>query len=189
MGILFTLLITYPFLERKLSKDTAHHNLLQRPRDAPVRTSLGMMALSFFGVLEASGYNDMIAYQFDISLNAMIWAGCVGLLILPPLVYFVTHRICLGLQRSDREVLEHGIETGIIKRLPHGEFIEVHQPLGPSHDGHPAPLEYQGAPVPKKINKLGLAGRPVAGSLLRHDPREETDELERARAEQHQGEG
>ena len=30
---------------------------------------------------------------------------------------------------GDRAVLEHGIETGIIKRLPHGEFIEVHQPL------------------------------------------------------------
>jgi ubiquinol-cytochrome c reductase cytochrome b subunit len=25
--------------------------------------------------------------------------------------------------RSDRAVLEHGIETGIIRRLPHGEFI------------------------------------------------------------------
>jgi quinol---cytochrome-c reductase cytochrome b subunit len=182
MGILFTLLMTYPALERKLSKDDAHHNLLQRPRDAPVRTGLGAMALALVGVLMISGANDIIAFEFNISLNAMTWAGRIGLLVLPPIAYYVTYRICLGLQRSDREVLEHGVETGIIKRLPHGEFIEVHQPLGPVDDhGHPVPLPYQGAPVPKKMNKLGAAGSPVAGSLLTPDPVDETAALERAR--------
>ncbi|MGI8311174.1 cytochrome bc complex cytochrome b subunit [Saccharopolyspora sp. ASAGF58] len=184
MGILFTLLMTYPLIERKLSKDNAHHNLLQRPRDAPVRTGLGAMALTLFGVLMISGANDIVAFEFNISLNAMTWAGRVGLLILPPIAYYITYRVCLGLQRSDREVLEHGVETGIIKRLPHGEFIEVHQPLGPVDDhGHPEPLPYQGAPVPKKMNKLGAAGSPVAGSLLTPDPIEETAALERARHE------
>jgi ubiquinol-cytochrome c reductase cytochrome b subunit len=80
-------------------------------------------------------------------------------------------------------VLEHGVETGIIKRLPHGEFIEVHQPLGgvDSH-GHPVPLAYQGAPVPKKMNQLGMGGSPVPGSLLTPDPPEQTATLTRARA-------
>ncbi len=185
MGILFTLLISYPMIERKLNKDDAHHNLLQRPRDVPVRTSLGMMALSFFLVLQLSGMNDVIAFELNISLNAMTWMGRIGLLLLPPITYFITYRICLGLQRADHEVLEHGVETGIIKRLPHGEFIEVHQPLGPvdSH-GHPEELPYQGAPVPKKMNKLGAAGTPVAGSLLKPDPAEETEALERAHAEE-----
>jgi len=119
---------------------------------------------------------------FDISLNATTWAGRIGLLLVPPLAYYVTYRICLGLQRADREVLEHGIETGIIKRLPHGEFIEVHQPLGSvdSH-GHAIPLEYQGAPVPKRMNQLGSAGAPVPGSLLRPDPPKETRALDNAR--------
>ncbi|EHR49750.1 cytochrome b subunit of the bc complex [Saccharomonospora marina XMU15] len=185
MGLLFGLLIAYPFLERKLSKDTAHHNLLQRPRDAPVRTSLGVMALTFFMVLELSGFNDIIAYAFDISLNATTWMGRIGLLLLPPLAYFVTYRICLGLQRADREVLEHGVETGIIKRLPHGEFIELHQPLGPVDEhGHPVELEYQGAPVPKRMNQLGTAGKAVPGSLLTPDPPEETAALERAKEAQ-----
>ena len=68
----------------------------------------------------------------------------------------------------------------------HGEFIEIHQPLGPVDEhGHPIPLEYQGTPVPKKMNKLGSAGAPVAGSLLRPDPPEETAALARARAAQH----
>jgi ubiquinol-cytochrome c reductase cytochrome b subunit len=176
----------YPWIERRFTKDYAHHNLLQRPRDVPVRTSLGMMAITYFMVSLLSAANDVLAEKFFISLNATTWMGRIGLLVLPPLAYFITYRICLGLQRSDREVLEHGVETGIIKRLPHGEFIEVHQPLGPVDDhGHPLPLEYQGAAVPKKMNKLGSAGEPVQGSWLTPDPPEETAALARARAAQH----
>ncbi|MGH3801142.1 MAG: cytochrome bc1 complex cytochrome b subunit, partial [Pseudonocardiaceae bacterium] len=166
-GIMFTLAAMYPAIERKLTKDNATHNLLQRPRDVPVRAALGMMAISFMFVLLLSGGNDVIAYVFDISLNATTWAGRIGLLLLPPIAYYVTYRVCLGLQRADRAILEHGIETGIIKRLPHGEFIEVHQPLGgvDAH-GHPIPLEYQGATVPQRMNQLGSAGAPVPGSLF-----------------------
>ncbi|AGM08308.1 cytochrome bc complex cytochrome b subunit [Amycolatopsis keratiniphila] len=186
MPLLIGLLVMYPWIERKLSKDTAHHNLLQRPRDVPVRTSLGIMALTFFAVIMLSGFNDIIAFAFDISLNATTWAGRIGVLLLPPIAYYITYRICLGLQRADREVLEHGVETGIIKRLPHGEFIEIHQPLGPVDDhGHAIPLEYQGASVPKKMNKLGSAGHAVAGSTWSPDPVEETIALERARANGH----
>ncbi|HYQ68341.1 cytochrome bc complex cytochrome b subunit [Actinophytocola sp.] len=176
----------YPWLERKFTKDYAHHNLLQRPRDVPVRTSLGVMAITFFGVSLLSAANDVLAEKFDISLNATTWMGRIGLLVLPPLAYAITYRLCLGLQRSDRMVLEHGVETGIIKRLPHGEFIEVHQPLAGLDDhGHPIELEYQGTSVPKKMNKLGSAGAPVVGSLLRPDPPEETAALAKARAAQH----
>ena len=39
MGLVFILLIVYPFLEKKFTEDDAHHNLLQRPRDVPVRTA------------------------------------------------------------------------------------------------------------------------------------------------------
>jgi ubiquinol-cytochrome c reductase cytochrome b subunit len=176
----------YPWIERRFTKDYAHHNLLQRPRDVPVRTSLGVMAITFFMVSLLSAANDVFADKFQISLNATTWMGRIGLLVLPPLAYAITYRLCLGLQRSDRLVLEHGVETGIIKRLPHGEFIEVHQPLAGLDDhGHPIALEYQGTPVPKKMNKLGSAGEPVAGSLLRPDPPEETAALAKARAAQH----
>ncbi|MDN5919971.1 MAG: cytochrome b, partial [Pseudonocardia sp.] len=132
------------------------------------------------------GINDWVAYFFHISLNATTWAGRIGLLVLPPLSYWVTYRWCLGLQKSDRAVLEHGIETGIIRRLPHGEFIEVHQPLaGVDAHGHAIPLEYQGTSVPKRMNQLGSGGAPVSGTLLTPDPTDETARLERARHEAH----
>jgi ubiquinol-cytochrome c reductase cytochrome b subunit len=162
-GILFTLLALYPVIERKLTRDTASHHLLQRPRDVPVRTSLGTMALTFYVVLLISGGNDVISEKFDISLNAMTWVGRIGLVILPPIVYVFTYRICLGLEKHDREVLEHGIETGVIRRLPHGEFIEVHQPLGPVDAHGHGQLAYGGAPVPKKMNQVGGARRAIRG--------------------------
>ncbi|CCG03018.1 cytochrome b [Blastococcus saxobsidens] len=162
-GILFTLLLLYPMIERKLTGDTASHHLLQRPRDVPVRTSLGMMAITFYVVLLVSGGNDVVADKFDISLNAMTWAGRIGLIVLPPIAYVLTYRICLGLQQHDREVLEHGIETGVIRRLPHGEFIEVHQPLGPVDEHGHGQLAYGGAPVPKRMNQAGGARRAIRG--------------------------
>ena len=93
---------------------------------------------------------------------------------MPPLVYFIAYRWAISLQRSDREVLAHGIETGIIRREAVGEYIEIHQPLGPvdSH-GHPIPLPYQGAALPKRMNKLGSAGEPGTGSLLVADPEDQ----------------
>src|SRR3954452_5259699 len=184
LPLIFVVAGIYPTIERKMTKDNVRHNLLQRPRDVPVRTSLGVMAIAAYVVLLVSSANDWFAYFFDVSLNATTWMGRIGLLVLPPITYWVTYRWCLGLQRSDRQVLEHGIETGIVRRLPHVEFIEIHQPLGGvDHHGHAIPLDYQGAPVPKKMNALGSAGAPVEGSLLKPDPAAQTAELERARRE------
>lgn len=171
MGLVFGLLIAWPFLEKKFTGDYAHHNLLQRPRDAPVRTAIGAMAIALYMVLTLSAMNDVIALKFHISLNATTWIGRIGMVVVPPLVYFIAYRWAIALQRSDRDVLEHGIETGIIKRLPHGAYIELHQPIGPVDDhGHPIPLEYQGAALPKKMNKLGSGGAPGSGSFLFADP-------------------
>ncbi|MGZ7497029.1 cytochrome bc1 complex cytochrome b subunit [Corynebacterium sp. ZY180755] len=169
-GIMVVLLVAYPFLEKAVTKDDAHHNLLQRPRDVPVRTAIGAMAIMFYFLVTLSGGNDHVAHFFQISLNAMTWVGRIGLIILPPLTYFITYRICLGLQRSDREVLEHGIETGIIKTMPNGAFVEIHQPLGPVDEhGHPIPLPYGGAAVPKQMNQLGFSGHPGRGGAFKAD--------------------
>ncbi|AEV82548.1 menaquinol-cytochrome C reductase cytochrome b subunit [Actinoplanes sp. SE50] len=164
LGALFTLPMLYPWLEARKLKDNRSHHLLQRPRDNPERVGIGMMAFTFFLVATISGGNDVIADKFHISLNAMTWAGRIGLLVLPPLAYYVSIRICLGLQQHDREVLAHGVETGIIKRLPNGKFVEIHQPLGPVDEhGHPIPLEYRGWVVPKKMNKIGALAPAVKG--------------------------
>ena len=87
-GILFTLAGAVPV--HRGEDDQGHARCTtccSGPRDVPVRTSLGAMAITFYIVLFLSGGNDIIAKAFDISLNAMTWGGRIALLVLPPLAY------------------------------------------------------------------------------------------------------
>ncbi len=54
-------------------------------------------------------------------------------------------RVCLGLQRKDREELLHGYESGIIRQLPDGEFIEVRRQVG---EEKKAVLKARSVPAP-----------------------------------------
>ena len=119
----------YPWIEQAATGDRREHHLLDRPRNAPTRTGLGVMALTFYVLLFISGGNDIIAHMMGLSINDITRTLRVGLFVLPALAFVITKRICLGLQRKDREKALHGRETGRIVRLPHGEFIEVHAPL------------------------------------------------------------
>src|SRR5699024_2111949 len=130
-GLMVVLLIAYPFIEKKMTGDDAHHNLLQRPRDVPVRSAIGAMAITFFLLVTMSGGNDHFAHFFQISLIGITWVGRIGLVVLPILAYCCYCSVCVGLQCSDREVILHGIESGVIKQLPNVALIEVHQLLGP----------------------------------------------------------
>ncbi|MFE1954134.1 cytochrome bc complex cytochrome b subunit [Streptomyces sp. NPDC059524] len=137
----------YPFFEAWITGDRREHHLLDRPRNRPVRTGLGVAWLTGFLVALAAGGNDLWATHFHLSVNAITWTARVLLLAGPVLAFVVTKRICLGLQRRDRDKVEHGRETGRVRRLPHGEYVELHEPLSPSerfrltHHDQPAPLE------------------------------------------------
>jgi ubiquinol-cytochrome c reductase cytochrome b subunit len=128
-GILFTALALYPFLEQWVTGDKREHHLLDRPRNVPTRTGIGTMSIAFYILLWVGGDNDIIATHFDLGINQITWTLRVMVFVVPPLVYVITKRICLALQRRDREKLLHGYETGTIMRMPSGEFIEVHAPV------------------------------------------------------------
>ena len=130
-GIMFTLLALYPFIESWATGDKREHHLLDRPRNNPNRTAIGAMALTFTLVTLMNGGNDLIAVTFDLSINQMMWISRIGVLVLPPIAFIVTKRLCLSLQRADRELVLHGRETGRLVRLPHGEFVEIHEPISP----------------------------------------------------------
>ncbi|MFK4119868.1 cytochrome bc complex cytochrome b subunit [Streptomyces longwoodensis] len=126
---LFAALGAYPFLEAWVTGDRRSHHMLDRPRNRPVRTALGAAWLSFYAVALVGAANDIIALRFHVSANAVTWAVRGGLFVVPAVVFWLVKRWALGLQRRDREEVLHGRETGVIKRLPHGEFVEVHEPL------------------------------------------------------------
>ena len=128
-GALMTGLTLYPFLEQWVTGDKREHHVLDRPRNAPTRTAIGVGGVTFYGVLWLLGGNDLIAHWFDIQLYWTSWFGRVTVIVGPIIAYFITKRVCLGLQRKDRELLEHGVETGIVLMKPQGEFVEVTRPV------------------------------------------------------------
>ena len=94
-----------------------------------MRTGIGMAAVVFYGVLWAEGANDVLADFLQVPLYTITWISRVLIFVGPVLAYIITKRICLALQRKDAGMLLHGYESGIIRQMPDGEFIEVHKPV------------------------------------------------------------
>ncbi len=129
LPIFLGLVAFYPFIEAWITGDKREHHIADRPRNAPVRTAIGAAGVTFYGVLWAAASSDIIATHFRLSIEGVI-LGCQILLIAGPVIaYIVTKRICVGLQKKDREIALHGYETGRIVRLPGGEYVEVHEQL------------------------------------------------------------
>jgi ubiquinol-cytochrome c reductase cytochrome b subunit len=119
----------YPFLEAWVTGDKREHHVLDRPRNAPTRTAIGAAGVTFYAALWAGASTDLIATNFLMSLNNVLVSIQIILIVAPILAYIITKRVCLSLQRKDREIALHGRESGRIIRMPHGEYIEVHEPL------------------------------------------------------------
>ncbi|MEX1656960.1 ubiquinol-cytochrome c reductase cytochrome b subunit [Streptomyces pseudovenezuelae] len=160
----------WPFLEAWVTKDTREHHLLDRPRDHPTRTSFGIAFVSLYLVLFFGGANDVLAVYLHLSLNTITWSVRIGVFLVPALTYILTKRICLGLQRRERDKLLHGRETGRIRRLPHGEFVEVHEPLDRWHR-HTllARADYKPLPAPPRSeDEDGVPNPHLRKEMLRY---------------------
>ncbi|PFG43496.1 menaquinol-cytochrome c reductase cytochrome b subunit precursor [Isoptericola jiangsuensis] len=160
-GLLFTFIFAYPFIEAKVTGDKREHHVLDRPRNVPARTGLGVAFLTAFIILALAGSNDLIATHFGLSINEITWVFRVLIFAGPVMAYWITKRICLGLQRKDRELVLHGHETGRIVRFANGEYIEVHRPLDEqerwlrvNYDAH-KPLEIEPATDARGVKRRG----------------------------------
>jgi ubiquinol-cytochrome c reductase cytochrome b subunit len=129
IGIIFVGLGFWPWFEAWATGDRSSHHVNDRPRDRPVRSATGMAAIVFYGVLWAEGANDVISDKLQIPLYTVTWIARAAIFVGPAVAFYVTRRVCLGLQRRDAEDLTHGFETGVIRQLPSGEFIEERSPV------------------------------------------------------------
>ncbi|WP_430869060.1 cytochrome bc1 complex cytochrome b subunit [Demequina aurantiaca] len=128
-ALLFGFMALYPWIESWATGDRGEKHVLDRPRNAPVRTGIGVAVITFYVILVLEGSNDIVATLFHLSLNDLTIFFRYAIFILPVVAFMVTKRFCLGLQRKDRELVLHGNETGRIVRHDDGEYIEVHEPL------------------------------------------------------------
>ena len=129
LGLFILTVLIYPFIEAWVTGDKREHHILDRPRNAPTRTAIGAAGVTFYAALWAAASSDIIATHFMVTMEGVIHTLQFCLIVGPFIAYFITKRICLGLQKKDREIVLHGFESGRIVRLPGGEYIEVHEPV------------------------------------------------------------
>ncbi|WP_407285473.1 cytochrome bc complex cytochrome b subunit [Streptomyces sp. BP-8] len=128
-GVLFGVLYAYPFFERWVTADRGELHVCDRPREQHTRTALGVAAICFYAVLQLAGGNDVIAFVFGLSINALTWVLRAAVVVVPLLGFLVTKWLCLALQHRDRERLAEGEETGQVHQSVYGGLYEEHRPL------------------------------------------------------------
>ena len=129
LPFIWGILGAYPFVEAWVTGDKREHHLLDRPRNNPTRSGLGVGAIVFYVVLFFAAGNDLMAIKLGLSINDITRFFQIMVFVGPPLGYWITKRICLSLQRADREKVLHGRETGKIWQHADGQFEEIHAPL------------------------------------------------------------
>jgi len=144
-GIVFTLALLWPGIERKLTGDEAMHNLLDRPRDRPKRTAFGAAYFAFLAMLFIASSTDVIANFFHISLNAVLWSMRILLILVPLIVFPIAYALCKELQAAEGGKRKR---ANVVTRTAEGEYRAVPAEQRPG-DGH---HELDPEPVPDFID-------------------------------------
>ena len=146
-GILFNLIMAWPTIERKFTKDNEMHNLLDRPSNRPKRTAAGVVVAVLCAMLFIASSTDVIANFFHVSLNTVLWTMRVLCVVLPLLAYPVTYKICREMQgfagAGKRKT------TNIVTRTSEGEYIATPAPVYVDDMVHEH--EHDAVPVPRYV--------------------------------------
>jgi ubiquinol-cytochrome c reductase cytochrome b subunit len=113
--IVLVVLVAWPWVERRVTRDRGIHNVLDRPRDAPVRTAMGASFLTWVALIFVAGSADRATTFFGLDYEAQIWVYRVAVWVLPVLAGVVTHRFCRELLANEvvekeRHEAEHEAE-------------------------------------------------------------------------------
>ena len=156
-GMIFNVCFAWPAIEKKFTKDNLSHNLLDRPRDVPVRTAIGAAMLSFLFMLFVASATDVLAKFFDVSLNEVLVAMRILVAISPFIGYVVAYFICKelqGVEDAGRRKVPH-----IVTRTASGEYISVPAPRRADDIHH----ELDAIAVPRYIVALPPDETPTNG--------------------------
>jgi ubiquinol-cytochrome c reductase cytochrome b subunit len=112
-GVTFGLLYMWPFIERRFTRDTAEHHILDRPRERPVRTAIGVGAFTFYTVLFVAGSSDIGAQKFVVGIPTFTRVLQVLVVVLPIVAALLAWKICRDLNGADKleaekERIRHG---------------------------------------------------------------------------------
>ena len=100
--VVFGVLMAFPWLERRLTRDHRVHNLANRPREAPNRTAFGVMLLSWVFLIFLFGAADRILVLWNLGYQLQLYLFRVGIWLIPAVLFVITKRWCQALQAAER---------------------------------------------------------------------------------------
>ncbi|MDQ3958059.1 MAG: cytochrome bc complex cytochrome b subunit [Actinomycetota bacterium] len=123
-GVGFTILALWPFIEARLTGDREEHHLLDRPRDLPLRTGVGVAGLLYFAVLTIAGGNDVLSLVFNVPVESMTVILRYATFVVPVLGGLVAYRVARDLKASEWHPFGRGRPTAL-RRNAAGGFDET----------------------------------------------------------------
>lgn len=97
-GALFTVIALWPWIEAAWSSDRATHNLLDLPRNVPLRTAFGVALACFCVGLLLAGSGDVQARYVHVPITTMTHLYQLWCLIAPVVAFVVTYALCAELR-------------------------------------------------------------------------------------------
>ncbi len=156
-GAFFVLLYTWPFLEARVTHDRRAHHLLDRPRNRPVRTAIGIGAITFLLVLLLAGGQDVVAELTRTPVTDVNTTLQVLALTLPFVIAAITWKWCHDLLAADARRHPDASAPDRTPPAPHG-------PADRRRDDRPGPVRHAfGAATGAAL----LAGLVAVGRRLR----------------------
>jgi ubiquinol-cytochrome c reductase cytochrome b subunit len=126
--VVFAILYLWPAIGRRwLGDDGRSHNVLDRPRDNPRRTAAFYAFLSWVFLVFAAGSADRLFLLSTIPYEGQVWAFRVMFFVLPPIVYYLTKRVCEELRDRGEHPLR-GWSGAILEPTPSGGWEPVARP-------------------------------------------------------------
>jgi ubiquinol-cytochrome c reductase cytochrome b subunit len=99
-ALVFTLLFSVPFVEKRLMFDPDAHNLLCPPSDRPVATALGCAVFALMMVLEIAAADDVLAVAFATSLRLLRALLRIAVFAVPLLTGVAAYWLCRWRRRA-----------------------------------------------------------------------------------------
>ncbi|MGN6380796.1 MAG: cytochrome b N-terminal domain-containing protein, partial [Gaiellales bacterium] len=138
--LIFGLLYAWPLIDRLFTRDRAAHNLLQRPRDTPVRTAFGVGIFTFAAVPFFAGSMDRVYIQFGIPYEGAVRVMQVLWIVLPIVAGLIALAVCRNLRGSHLRPLR-GVTAHMVGRADDGGLVAGASLMAnPSWQPDPAPL-------------------------------------------------
>lgn len=98
----FVVLYAWPWVEARFTGEREVRHVLDRPRDRPVRTALGVAGLTALLVLTLAGSHDLAALLGRVPVERVATLYRWMLVLAPPLAGWVAYSVCRSLTADER---------------------------------------------------------------------------------------